>query len=107
MFSCGLGRTMNRRMLALLLTTLMLTGLGVTTTPALADTISGGNGQDRVFGTPREINEHFVLNLSARVPRWTSNEEIDHADESAEVSAYRQRLVELLDAIDAEFEVQE
>lgn len=43
MFSCGLGRTMNRRMLALLLTTLMLTGLGVTTTPALADTISGGN----------------------------------------------------------------
>jgi hypothetical protein len=30
-------------MLALLLTTLMLTGLGVTTTPALADTISGGN----------------------------------------------------------------
>jgi hypothetical protein len=34
---------MNRRMLALLLTTLMLTGLGVTTTPALADTISGGN----------------------------------------------------------------
>ena len=60
------------------------------------DTISGGNGQDRVFGTPREINEHFVLNLSARVPRWTSNEEIDHADESAEVSAYRQRLVELL-----------
>ena len=43
MFSCGLGRTMNRRMLALLLTALMLTGLGVTTTPALADTISGGN----------------------------------------------------------------
>jgi hypothetical protein len=30
-------------MLALLLTALMLTGLGVTTTPALAETISGGN----------------------------------------------------------------
>ena len=43
MFSCGLGRTMNRSMLALRLTTLMLTGLGVTTTPALAETISGGH----------------------------------------------------------------
>jgi len=43
MFSRPLARTMNGRLLAILLTTLMLTGLGLTTTPAFAEPITGGN----------------------------------------------------------------
>gem|GEM_PF-343585 len=66
------------------------------------DTISGGNGLDRVFGTPPEINEQFVINLSARLPEWTFHEEVAHTNDSEAVAAYRQRLATMLidDAVD-------
>ena len=60
------------------------------------DTIAGGSGDDRVVGSRREIKEQFIMNVSAHLPEWTFTDRIGAENESPEVAAYRDRLVEIL-----------